>query len=78
MSDHLSTISDYCITGAIRKNLSNQDATDEAVQNQVPRYQKGAADRAGGRRRCGGTCREGPAVNMNEIFSTTNIAAKLQ
>uniref|UniRef100_A0AAY5KTJ9 DUF4806 domain-containing protein n=1 Tax=Esox lucius TaxID=8010 RepID=A0AAY5KTJ9_ESOLU len=40
---------------AIRKNPSTQDATDEALQNQVTRYLKGAADRAGGRRRCGGT-----------------------
>ncbi|KAL1023530.1 hypothetical protein UPYG_G00042030 [Umbra pygmaea] len=39
---------------AIRKNAATRDATDEAVQNQVTRYLKGAADRAGGRRRRGG------------------------
>ncbi|KAL1006897.1 hypothetical protein UPYG_G00078620 [Umbra pygmaea] len=39
---------------AIRKNAATQDATDEAVQNQVTRYLKGAADRAGGRRGQGG------------------------
>ncbi|KAL0966240.1 hypothetical protein UPYG_G00292770 [Umbra pygmaea] len=40
---------------AIRKNAANWDSTDKAVQNQVTRYLKGAADHAGGRRRCGGT-----------------------
>ncbi|KAL0964193.1 hypothetical protein UPYG_G00320570 [Umbra pygmaea] len=36
---------------AIRKNPATRYATDEAVQNQVTRYLKGAADHAGGRRR---------------------------
>ncbi|KAL0993385.1 hypothetical protein UPYG_G00107110 [Umbra pygmaea] len=40
---------------AIRKNAAIWDSTDKAVQNQVTRYLKGAADHAGGRRRCGGT-----------------------
>ncbi|KAL0984523.1 hypothetical protein UPYG_G00142630 [Umbra pygmaea] len=39
---------------AIRKNAATRDASDEAVQNQVTRYLKGAADCAGGRRRHGG------------------------
>ncbi|KAL0962501.1 hypothetical protein UPYG_G00340840 [Umbra pygmaea] len=39
---------------AIRENAATQDATDEAVQHQVTRYLKGAADRAGGRRPRGG------------------------
>ncbi|KAL0967440.1 hypothetical protein UPYG_G00252260 [Umbra pygmaea] len=42
-------------SGAIRKNAANWDSTDKAVQNQVTRYLKGAADHAGGRRRRGGT-----------------------
>ncbi|KAL0994215.1 hypothetical protein UPYG_G00119370 [Umbra pygmaea] len=36
---------------AIRKNPATQDATDEAVQDNVMRYLKGASDREGGKRR---------------------------
>ncbi|XP_051956113.1 uncharacterized protein LOC127625084 isoform X2 [Xyrauchen texanus] len=36
---------------AIRKNSATQDATDEAIQVNVTRYLKGAADREGGKRR---------------------------
>ncbi|KAL1020551.1 hypothetical protein UPYG_G00001560, partial [Umbra pygmaea] len=50
---------------AIRKNAATRDATDEAVQNQVTRYLKGAADCAGGRRLRGGPS-DLPRIQMTQ------------
>ncbi|KAJ8012586.1 hypothetical protein DPEC_G00044400 [Dallia pectoralis] len=44
------TFLETIVQRAIRKNMANQDVTDDAVQVNVTRYPKGASDREGGKR----------------------------